>query len=162
SRSSSQRPDLDLPSDTPPSLEPPRIELPAPMSSIPPATNETQLAAAEEPLPLALAAPGKTAIPDNHATYVTLNPLLTGGADLDGQPGDDGLCIVIEPRNAADQCISLAGAVSVVLLDPSRQGDTARIARWDFDAAAVQQALQRTQAARGIKLELPWPAAAPT
>jgi hypothetical protein len=90
-----------------------------------------------------------------------LNPLLTGGADFDGQPGDDGLCVVLEPRNAADQCLPLTGAVSVVVLDPSRQGDAARVARWDFDAAAVQQAVHRTPSTRGIKLELPWPAAPP-
>jgi hypothetical protein len=80
---------------------------------------------------------------------------------LDGQPGDDGLVVVFTPRNQSGQFVPKAGAVSIVVLDPSRQGDLARIARWDFDRAAVEQFLQNSGDAQGIKLELPWPAAPP-
>ena len=160
SRSTLQRPELNSPAETPPSLEPPQIELPAPMGAIPATSNDTRLASAEEPLPLS-SATTKAAPSDNKVTHIALNPLLTGGADFDGQPGDEGLCVVLEPRNAANQYLPQSGAVSVVVLDPARQGDAARIARWDFDSSAVQDLLQKSQAARGIKLELPWPAAPP-
>jgi hypothetical protein len=90
-----------------------------------------------------------------------LNPLLTGGIDLDGQPGDDGLRVVVEPRNAAGQFVPEAGAVSVVVLDPDRQGEAARIARWDFDLSAARQMLAASSPSPGLTLEMPWPAAAP-
>jgi hypothetical protein len=86
---------------------------------------------------------------------------LTGGADFDGQPGDDGLAVVLEPRNGADQYVPQAGPVSVVVLDPARQGDAARVARWDFDLSATRQKLAAASPARGLKFELPWPAAPP-
>ena len=91
-----------------------------------------------------------------------LNPQQTRGADFDGQPGDDGLRIVLEPRNAGEDFVSEAGTLSVVVLDPDRQGDAARIARWDFDQSATRQMLAATSPGRGMKLEVPWPAAAPT
>ena len=134
------------PSPTPPPVMPERIR---------PAGNETPIAA-EAPTVKSPAKPADTKI-----THITLSPLFTGGADFDGQPGDEGLCIVLEPRNAAEELVSEAGPVSIVVLDPSREGETARVARWDFDLAATRQKLANSGAASGIKLELPWPAAPP-
>ena len=68
---------------------------------------------------------------------------------------------MLEPRNAQDEYVPQAGAVSVVVLDPTRQGDAARVARWDFDLSQARQMLAAASPARGIKLELPWPAAPP-
>jgi hypothetical protein len=48
-----------------------------------------------------------------------------------------------------------------VVLDPSRQDESARVARWDFTLTATQQKLQAASAARGIRLEMPWPASPP-
>ena len=53
-----------------------------------------------------------------------------------------------------------AESVSIVVLDPDRQGEAARIARWDFDRSAMRQLLTDSSG-RDIKLEVPWPAAAP-
>jgi hypothetical protein len=86
---------------------------------------------------------------------------MTGGSDLDGRAGDDGLSVVIEPRNAGDEYVPEAGAVSVVVLDPSKAGDAARVARWDFDLSTAREKLQTRRAVRGIQLQMSWPAAAP-
>jgi hypothetical protein len=47
------------------------------------------------------------------------------------------------------------------LLDPDRQGESARIARWDFDQSATRQLLVASSPARGLKVEVPWPASPP-
>ena len=49
----------------------------------------------------------------------------------------------------------------MVVLDPDRQGEAARVARWDFDQSAMRQMLAASAPGRGIKLEMPWPATAP-
>ncbi len=151
-RSTTQRPEIGSPADTPPN-----IDLPGPTIPV-------------EPLPIPGAREIKApAVPDaispkpvdKKITHLFLNPALTGGTDFDGQPGDDGLRIVVEPRNAGEQFVAEAGALSVVLLDPERQGDAARIARWDFDQSATRQVLAASSPGRGLKLEVPWPGAAP-
>jgi hypothetical protein len=164
-RSRSQRPSggRSAPADTPPDIEIPAIEVP-----VQPASQET--APGTEPLPLP---DGKTRPAslesetsevrqsDAKITHLVLNPLRTGGANFDNQPGDDGLCVVLEPRNANEEYVPQAGPVSVVVLDPSRQGESARLARWDFDLSAMRQLVAASSGERGIKLELPWPAAPP-
>ncbi len=149
-------PTIDIPTspaDTPPRetgrlrLEPPAAELPAP-------TSDPRSATPVTPEPLQ---PPPT---DRRVTHLFLNPAFTGGNDLDGQPGDDGLSVVLEPRNAASEYIPAAGSVSVVVLDPTRVGDAARIARWDFDAAQLADKFD-TGTTRGLNLSLPWPATTP-
>lgn len=148
-RSRLQRPDLKPTADSPPNLAPPAA-IPSPPEQIRPAAGER---------PLAAATPAKPA--DTKITHLTLSPLFTGGADFDSQPGDDGLCVVVEPRNVGEEYVPEAGPISIVVLDPSRQGDAARVARWDFDLSAARQKLADSAAATGIKLELPWPATPP-
>jgi hypothetical protein len=47
-----------------------------------------------------------------------------------------------------------------VVLDPSRDGQAARVARWDFDLSAAREMLAAS-GGRGLKLELPWLATPP-
>jgi hypothetical protein len=154
-RSRLQRPDLSPPADSPPNLVPPVGELP------PPAAMPAQIRPAGGERPLSAEAESTTP-KDTKITHVTLSSLFTGGADFDSQPGDDGLCVVVEPRNAGEQYVPEAGPISIVVLDPSRQGDAARVARWDFDLSAARQKLAGSAVTTGIKLELPWPATPPT
>ena len=94
---------------------------------------------------------------DVNVSRIVLNSRLTGGIDLDGQPGDDGLLVVIEPQNAAGHYLALPGDVSIDVIDPSRSGIDGQIARWDFDATETTTRMKQTLLGRGIHLELPWP-----
>ena len=98
---------------------------------------------------------------DVGVSRIVLNSRLTGGFDFDGQPGDDGLLVVIEPQNAAGQYLPLPGDVTIDVVDPSRSGIAGRVASWEFDAAETTPLLKKTLLGRGIHLELPWPVRAP-
>lgn len=149
----SNRPAIDPPAEM--DLAPPTVELPQESDELPkPAAPGAAKPLAPEPLK-------STKPADTKVTHLFLNPVLTGGSDLDGQPGDDGLSVVIEPRSADDELVPQAGSVSVVVLDPTKAGDAARVARWDFAASEVQQKLSTTSAAPGIRLQMPWPATPP-
>ena len=93
---------------------------------------------------------------DGRVTHLFLNPLQTHGANFDSNPGDDGLALVLEPRNQSGQFVPQAGALSIVVLDPNKTGDAARVARWNLDEKLVSQRIDRSQAAHGIRLQLPW------
>jgi hypothetical protein len=168
-RSTTQRPDLNStdPSETPPSIAPPRPLTPsesnepdngregeAPTDLLPvPGMREIRAPVTPDPI-----SPKPI---DKKITHLFLHPSLTGGADFDGRPGDDGLRIVVEPRNAGDQFVAEAGTLSLVVLDPDREGEAARIARWDFDQSATRQLLVASSPGRGLKIEVPWPTAPP-
>ncbi len=94
---------------------------------------------------------------DPRVTSIHLDSRLTGGYNHDNTPGDEGIALAIEPCNAAGRYVPLPGAVSVVVLDPARHGEAARIARWDLTEEDVTRELRKTVAGRGIHLELPWP-----
>ena len=159
-----EAPEIEMPGSSMPSspaLPPERIR---PAGNETPITAAEDLTAAEEPAanPTTKSPPKPPAKPtDTKITHVTLSPLFTGGADFDGHPGDEGLCIVLEPRNAGEELVAEAGPISIVVLDPARDGDAARVARWDFDLSSARQKLANSGAASGIKLELPWPATPP-
>ena len=94
---------------------------------------------------------------DAQVTHVLLNRRLTGGHNFDAAPGDDGLTIVLEPRNADGRFVPLPGPISIALLDPLETGDEACVARWDIDQVEVEQSLFVSGPDRGIHLDLSWP-----
>jgi hypothetical protein len=104
------------------------------------------------PLPGALA-PAENSV----VAQITLHPALTGGIGSGGQPGDEGLLVVVEPRDFGGNIIHAPGDISVALLDPALSGEQARLARWDFSAAETQGMI-RTGSQPGIHLRLPWTA----
>jgi hypothetical protein len=98
-------------------------------------------------------------IPDDvSVTHLYLHPALTGGDNMDDQPGDDGVSVAFEPRNQGNEFVPVPGRVSVVLLDP---GNRSRVARWDFPPDDVALALQQARTGRGIRLRMPWQDGAP-
>ena len=156
-------PTIELPADTPPSITLPTSDA----SARPGAATRTSATLPDDASSNTGGEPRKLAKPlaspvDTKVTRLFINPLLTTGIDLDGRPGEDGLRIVLEPRNISDEYVPTAGSLSIVVLDPAQEGDAARLARWDFDAAAIKSLCDAVTDQPGIKLELPWPAAPPT
>ena len=86
---------------------------------------------------------------DMQVTHIVINPYLTGGHDFDRKPGDDGVSIVIEPRNADDQFVPQTGAVRIAVIDPAVEGDEAYVAEWNFDAEETKRRLKRGRAPAG-------------
>lgn len=110
-----------------------------------------------EPIP---APDAEGAIEDPNVNDVTFHRLLTGGYDIDGQPGDDGLSVVLEPRNPRGELVRTPGDVEIALIDPDR-GDGGRVAQWKFTAAELAEYWERRAVGEGFFLELPWPSRAP-
>jgi len=88
---------------------------------------------------------------------IVLNRALTGGIGAEDRPGDQGLLIVAEPRDRAGRIVDAPAEMSVVVIDPAMQGNAARVARWDFNAAEVASMFRRTNAGPAIHLTTAWP-----
>jgi hypothetical protein len=95
-----------------------------------------------------------SAIPRGDAATLAFNRMLTGGLDADNQPGDEGVMIVLEPRDEAGELIAPLGQLSLLLVDPKTKQN---IARWDFSDDDAAGAFRQTATARGLHFALPWP-----
>lgn len=151
----------------------PDVQLPG--QSLPPGTLPERFRVRPDQVPL----PGPAAPPDRgtssgggapvtptgwgrgagsaRAARITLGSQFTGGYDADGRPGDEGIMLSIEPRDAQGNLVAAAAPVSVVVLDPALQGEAARVARWDFTAEEIAAITQSTRLADGIHLAMTWP-----
>jgi hypothetical protein len=98
---------------------------------------------------------------DEVITQITLNRKLTGGHNVDGHPGDEGVMVVVEPLNAAGDLVEVPGPVAIVVLDPAIDGDAARIARWDFTSQEAASHIKRTPLGDGLHFDLRWPHSPP-
>jgi hypothetical protein len=98
----------------------------------------------------------------NQIERLALNRQLTGGWNGDGFPGDEGVMVVFEPRDARNQPVEAIGDVSIVVLDPSRIGKAARIARWDFTSDEAAMRYSAGPIGRGFQFELPWASEVPS
>ncbi len=95
-------------------------------------------------------------------TRLALNRQLTGGWNIDGKQGDEGILVSFEPRDAQNKLVEATGDVSIVLLDPAQTGAAARVARWDFAADEAALKFRKGPLGRGMQFELPWPSNPPT
>ena len=125
-----------------PKMEAPTIELPessgAPDVELPPPS-------------------GESAAVGTKPTQLVINERLTRGLDRDGQAGDEGVTVFVEPRDADGRVVKAPGAISLVVMDPTQEGTSARVARWDFAAGEVPALFRNNPSARGLQFELPWP-----
>lgn len=64
-------------------------------------------------------------------------PSRSGGIDLDGSPGDDGVVVYVQPVDAAGDVIKAAGAITIQLTDLTDVGSPRAIATMEYDDPAV-------------------------
>ena len=101
-------------------------------------------------------------IRDWRITHVVINPLLSKGKNIDGLYGDDGISLVIEPRNADDRYVPSPGPLTISLIDPEEAGEEQRIGLWKLTAEEVEpRVYHQGDKSHGIQLTLPWQNHAP-
>jgi hypothetical protein len=95
---------------------------------------------------------------------IALDRALTGGVNSGERAGDQGLLVVVEPRDRAGRTVDAPADVSVVLLDPAQrdeEGMAACAARWDFSAAETAAMFRSAGSHRAMHLMMTWPGEPP-
>lgn len=133
-----------------PRLEAPSIELPEPTTTPP----DTLLPGDQEP---AMPGPGAGSALRRQPVELAINRRMTGGMDRDRADGDEGIMVFVEPRDDEGRLARTPGAVSVVVMDPSKTGKESRIARWDFQANEFSKHFKKSVFGEGLVYELDWP-----
>lgn len=145
----------------------PRLEeAPGPTDSLgdlpPPPNADTTQGPSRAASPKIIATAATLATNDRQIVRIALDPARSGGADFDGRRGDDGVTVVVQPKNEAGQIVADPAGISVAVLDPNKVAEQARVARWDLDAQQVAKLAEDPVANRGLKLHFAWPDQPPT
>ena len=164
--------ELQLPSVDVPGLEELEDQLNVPDVDLGPGADPQWLPEPSSPQPSG-GSPGADSIPtdplpneadngsragDPHrVASVWLNPQLTGGYDFDGQPGHEGLFVVLEPRDAGGRFVAQPGRLAITVTDPLVSNAYKQLARWEFSVAETATCFKQTAVGQGITLKLPWP-----
>jgi hypothetical protein len=98
---------------------------------------------------------------DERVAKVVLNRRLTGGFNADRRLGDEGVMVVLEPRNEADELVRRAGHIAVAVIDPQLSGEESHVARWEFESHEAMQYFRKSALGEGYHLDLRWPSSPP-
>jgi len=101
------------------------------------------------------AASPKSAL-DSRVREIDFHPTLCRGLNVDGKPGDEGLYLVLVPRNASQQFVPTGGTLTIVAEETSRDGEPVRVGRWEMSSEQLQDLLEPIGAAQGFHIKLPW------
>ena len=85
----------------------------------------------------------------------------TGGADLDGQVGDDGIKVFLRPIDANGDTIKAAGSVTVQLYDLAQPGDKTLIGEYKWSVDEVAKAFSGGFMTYHFSFTCPWKPAPP-
>lgn len=101
-------------------------------------------------------------IDDWEVTRITIDMTKTRGYDSDGVIGDEGIMLVVHPRNDAGQSIPVFAPMKVSIIDPEAEGEAQRVGLWDFTAEELEYRQPPASATgQGIALRLPWSQGSP-
>lgn len=80
----------------------------------------------------------------------------TGGFDADGRPGDEGLQVILVPKDADGSAIKAAGTATISAFDLAKDGSKRPIGLWELTPDQLRAYWQKGLLSSGYKLSLQW------
>ncbi|MFO0938393.1 MAG: hypothetical protein U0798_17965 [Gemmataceae bacterium] len=80
----------------------------------------------------------------------------TGGYDADGKPGDEGLQIILVPKDTDGSAIKVPGYLTIVAYDLARDGTKTPVGLWELTPDRLRSYWQAGLLSSGYKLSLQW------
>jgi hypothetical protein len=99
---------------------------------------------------------------DSRVREIDWHPTMCRAQNSDGKPGDDGLYLVLIPRNTAGQFVPSLGALTLVVEETLVDGSVARIGRYEFSDAELKDYLEPVGSAPGLHIPIRWTEQRPT
>ena len=93
---------------------------------------------------------------DSRVREIDWHPTMCRAQNSDGKPGDDGLYLVLVPRNSAGQFVPSVGALTLVVEETLADGSVARIGRYEFSEAELKDHLEPVGSAPGLHIPIRW------
>lgn len=90
------------------------------------------------------------------AESIKFNMLMTSGQDRDGQPGDEGLSVLLTPVDAHGDLVKLAGDIQLDLFDMTRPAEQQRLGQWNFALDEVREHWHKGFLSAGYLFQVDW------
>jgi outer membrane murein-binding lipoprotein Lpp len=90
------------------------------------------------------------------AEGLKFNMLLTSGQNRDGQPGDDGLSVMLTPVDVHGDLVKLVGEVELELFDMTLDAANQRLGGWKFSTEEVRDRWHRGFVGSGYLFQVDW------
>lgn len=92
---------------------------------------------------------------DTRIRQIEFHPGLCRVIRRHGNVGEEGIALVLVPRNQKYEFVAASGKITVVLEEPG-EGQARRLGKWEYTAQEAAELLEPVGSAQGIHLELPW------
>jgi hypothetical protein len=116
--------------------------------------NEVRVSRGEMPAPDGLAPPPVLTSPVKSLTLGRQ----TGGYDGDGQPGDEALQVVLEPRDCDNQAVKVPAAAEIVAAEILPDGHKRPLSVWQVNSDKLRCSWRGGLLGSGFFVVLPWQA----
>ena len=93
---------------------------------------------------------------DARVREIDWHPTMCRSQNTDGKPGDDGLYLVMVPRNSAGQFVPTTGKMTIVVEETLADGTVARIGRYEYTAEELKEHLEPVGSAPGLHIPIRW------
>ncbi len=125
-----------------------------------PDSSRVVLASATSTTSIQDAPPSRSEPQDRRVRGIEFHSTMCRGHNFDDKPGDDGLYLVLQPRNLDGATLNSTGELIVVVEDP--QNDDARIGRWVYSPKQLDELLEPIGANQGFHIKIPWDQSTPS
>jgi hypothetical protein len=99
---------------------------------------------------------------DPRVRQIDWHPTMCRSQNTDGKPGDDGLYLVLIPRNFAGDFVPTTGSLTLVVEETLADGSVVRIGRYEYKSEELKEHLEPVGSAPGLHLSIPWSEATPS
>ncbi len=99
---------------------------------------------------------------DTKVIEIAFHPTLCRGQNLGADDSNDGMYLVLQPRNASGEAIDVPASLTIVVLDPLRPENESKLGRWTLTKEEVDAQLEPVGIGHGYHIPLRWQAAKPT
>ncbi len=95
--------------------------------------------------------------PQTWVKKIRIEKQLTRAEDFDGQSGDDGLVLVVQPIDQNGDVVTVAADMTISVIDPKESGKRQRISLHRLKRSDVETMLETSETlGAGVHLRLPW------
>jgi len=98
----------------------------------------------------------KTKPVDPRVRQIDWHPTMCRAQNVDGKPGDDGLYLVLVPRNNAGEFVPSTGDLTIVIEETQSDNSVLRIGRYEYTAEELKEHLEPIGSAPGLHLPIRW------